>query len=365
MVAGSYALICPLCSRKLRARPGLSGQRLRCSLCQGSFLSPPTLFTSRSKRPATVNSHCQCGEPIPIQQRREDIWVHCSRCHKWVIAAKNMHTQALPALGATPPPRHDPPTPHPIPMPSTAHEEEIARARHVVDQLLPSEAPKLPGLDIAAFNQFRHEVGGDYYDFVHLPDGRLGIAIADVSGKGVGAAMLMVRLREILHSVAPHAKTVEETVATVNARLVTNIPRGMFVTFLYAAIDPASRELRAVNAGHCAPFVWRARLTGVRLLDVRGPALGLLQPEVFAGAISPRLLPLESGDCMCLFTDGVTEAKNAQGEDFGESRLASALRQYAHRSARGIADAIVSAVAAHTGSAVQHDDITLIILKAD
>jgi len=359
MADSTYALICPHCMRKLRAPEAAAGWEGRCSLCHSTFVGPAISASRRADRLPRVKTQCPCGKPVAMRSSKEDIRILCQRCHRWVVVFKRQaptdqpsrDTSFLPAVPAAAPAGGGP-------------DDELDRARHVVAELLPSEPPSVPGMDIAVFHQFRHEVGGDYYDFLPLPDGRLGIALGDVSGSGVGAAMLLVRLREILHSVAPHAASPAETVATVNARLVQNTPRGMFITFLYAVLDPATRELRSVNAGHGAPMVWRARLTGVRVLPGRGPALGLLPDEQFARAISERALTVEPEDCLCLYTDGAFEARNARGEEFGEPRLAAALRRHVGRSAKEITDAMVAAIAAHTGRAAQHDDMTLIVLKA-
>lgn len=356
MTARGYAFLCPHCFRKLRADQPVAGVEVRCSLCHGIFIGPSPKVARKFGFLSRDGSKCPCGNTIEVKRRSEDILVQCPRCRKWLVVPKDPNL-AQPATRETA-------SLSPVQPEPASTDASIEHARHIVSHLLPAKAPTVPGMDIAVFSQFRHEVGGDYYDFLELPDGRVGIAIGDVSGKGVGAAMLMVRLREILHSVAPNSQSVAETVATVNARLAPTTPRGMYVTFLYAVLDPRGRELRAINAGHCSPLVWRARLTGVRLLQWRAPALCILGPEPFAQAISEHTLVLEPYDCLCLYTDGVSEAKSPQGEDFGESRLAAALRRHADDTAKTIANTIVSAVTAHTRQAVQHDDMTLIILKA-
>lgn len=358
MATRSYALLCPHCSRKLRAHGPVGDWEVRCSLCGGSFSGPPAGLSRRTDVVSPTRPRCRCGTPIEAKPRSEDVLVRCPRCGKWLFVLRDpllaerrtFETAALMPV-------------RPRPAEKEAPGEDIERARHVVSHLLPTNPPSVPGMDVAVFSQFRDEVGGDYYDFIELPGGRIGIAIADVSGKGVGAAMLMVRLREILHGVAADCPSVAETLVTVNARLAPTTPRGMFVTCLYAVLDPQALELRAANAGHCAPLVWRARLTGVRLLQWRGPALCILPPEAFAKAVSERTLAFEPGDCLCLYTDGVSEAKNPRGEDFGESRIAAALHRHPSSSAQAVVDDLVAALAAHTRSAEQHDDVTLIVLK--
>ncbi len=343
---------------------GMAGWEVRCSICAAEFLTPETSVRRRAQVLSKSHPHCSCGWPIEAKPRSESVLVHCPKCSRWLVMPKRAAPPGAPGPSSAKHPRRETSILTPVRPAGAGAGDDIERARNIVAQLLPTQAPSVPGMDIAAFSQFRHEVGGDYYDFLELPAGRMGIAIADVSGKGVGAALLMVRLREILHSVAPLYEGAAETVAAVNARLAPTTPRGTFVTFLYALLDPKAHELRVVNAGHCAPLVWRARLTGVRVLQCRGPALCLLDPEQFPEAISEGVVTLEPSDCLCLFTDGVSEAKDEHREDFGETRVAATLRQHAEGAAQQIADGIVAAVAAHTRSAPQHDDMTLIVLKA-
>ncbi len=242
--------------------------------------------------------------------------------------------------------------------------DDIQRAQTVVNKLLPAKPPSVPGLDIAFFNRSCHEVGGDYFDFITLPQDRIGLVIADVAGKGFGASIVMAMLREILHIVSSNEETPAKAVSSANRLLMPDMPRGMFVTMIYGVVDPAARELTLVNAGHCAPIIWRPRLTGARVLDLRGPALGVLDPARFAQGVAQRTLALEPGDCMCFFTDGVSEAKDLLGEEFGEQRLAQVLRDHAGESADQIVAAVTKSVDDHTKGAAQHDDITLIVVRA-
>jgi len=241
--------------------------------------------------------------------------------------------------------------------------DDLQKAQTVVNKLLPSHPPSLPGLDLAVYNRFCHEVGGDYYDFINLPGDRVALVIADVSGKGFAAALVMAMLREVLHIAAANQPTAARAVAVTNRLLVPDMPRGMFVTMLYGVINPAEREMSLVNAGHCPPIIWRPRLTGARVLNLRGPAIGMLDAQRFTEAIRQKTLPLEPGDCLCFFTDGISEAKDLLGEEFGGQRLAQVLRDHAAQPASKIAEAIMAAVDDHTKGAPQHDDITLIILR--
>jgi len=245
----------------------------------------------------------------------------------------------------------------------TGDEGESQKAHSVQANLLPSAPPSLPGFDIAALYRFCHEVGGDYFDFIPLPDGRTALVVADASGKGVPAAMVMVMLRSILRLVAANAHDPVETLVHTNRLLMPDMLRGMFVTALYVVIDPVAREMVLVNAGHYPPIIWRPRLSGTRVVNIRGPALGLLDTQRFAANISRKTLALEPGDCLCFYTDGVPEAKNLLGEEFGERRLARAFRDHATQPAQKIVDAIVAAVDAHSEETPQHDDITVLAMR--
>ncbi len=245
----------------------------------------------------------------------------------------------------------------------TGPRDDMQKAQTVVNKLLPSQPPTLPGLDLAIYNRFCHEVGGDYYDFINLPEDRVALVIADVSGKGFAAALVMAMLREVLHIAAANQPTAAKAVAVTNRLLVPDMPRGMFVTMLYGVINPRAREMTLVNAGHCPPIIWRPRLTGARVLDLRGPAIGMLDAQRFTDGIRQKTLRLEPGDCLCFFTDGISEAKDLLGEEFGGQRLAQVLRDHGGQPAGKIAEAIMAAVDEHTKGAAQNDDITLIVLR--
>ncbi|MFP4056316.1 MAG: PP2C family protein-serine/threonine phosphatase [Candidatus Brocadiia bacterium] len=247
----------------------------------------------------------------------------------------------------------------------SAEEDEIQQARDIQTKLLPAEVPQLPGIDIGTFSRFCHEVGGDYYDFIQLPGGRCGMVIADVSGKGIPAAMVMVMFRSVLRMVAANDHPPADTLAHVNRLLARDLLRRMFVTALYAVVEPARRQITFVNAGHNPPVIWRPRLSGTRAINIKGPALGLLGAEAFESALREKTLALEHDDCLCLYTDGVTEAKNLLGEEFGPRALARVFRAKASGPAQETVQAIVDAVDAHQEGAPQHDDMTLICVRAE
>jgi sigma-B regulation protein RsbU (phosphoserine phosphatase) len=243
-------------------------------------------------------------------------------------------------------------------------EEERQQARDVQAKLLPAEVPDIPGITLATYSRFSRDVGGDYYDFVRLPRGRTGLVIADVSGKGVPAAMVMVMFRSIFRLVAANDHDPAETLVRTNQLLTRDLLREMFVSALYGIIDPEAHTFSLVNAGHYPPLLCRRRLSGVRAIDIRGPAIGLLDSERFGKLIRQKTLEIEPGDCLCLYTDGVTEAKNLLGEQFGYRTLARVLRDVAHLPAEEVIQRIVGAVDDFQENAPQHDDITLVVLQA-
>lgn len=246
----------------------------------------------------------------------------------------------------------------------SATDRELEQARNVQKKLLPTTVPELPGLDTATYSRFCRDVGGDYFDLVKLPDGRWGLIVADVSGKGVPAAMVMIMFRSIFRMVAANGHTATETLYHTNRLVQRDLLRGMFITAIYAVIDPETRKVTLVNAGHNPPFLSRPRLSGTRIVSIKGPAIGLLPKARFLSALRQRSLALEAGDCLCFYTDGATEAKNLLGDELEERGLARAFRNASHQPAQQTIDALVAAVDEHQAEAPQHDDITLVVLRA-
>jgi len=236
----------------------------------------------------------------------------------------------------------------------------LDKARAIQDRLLPQDVPKLPWLDLAAFYAPCQEVGGDYYDFIPQPDGGLGVVCADVSGKGVGAAMVMVMFRSLLRLAASRGLQPEEVLRVTNKLVTRDMLRGMFVTALYLTVKPG--RLVMANAGHLPPIVVRRGSQRARLARANGLAVGLVEGAQFAKAVRPRAIRVGSADMVCLYTDGVVEARNADGQEFGTRRLARALCSGA-ATAQEAVDAVVAALDAFTEGAPQHDDTTLVVLR--
>jgi sigma-B regulation protein RsbU (phosphoserine phosphatase) len=239
-------------------------------------------------------------------------------------------------------------------------EDELTIAREIQNGLLPKSLPEIPGFQIAALNCPSKQVGGDYYDVIRTNNGKFVLAIGDVSGKGTPASLLMANVQATIRALVPFDLPLAECTARVNDLLFENTNANKFITFFWGALDPASRTLRYVNAGHNHPFVIRANGT-VKRLGEGGLILGIMK------ALMPYQegsVAFETGDTLVLFTDGVSEAMDNDGNEYREERLETFLRSVASRSPQEIISAVQEDVARHVSGAPQSDDITLIVVKA-
>jgi sigma-B regulation protein RsbU (phosphoserine phosphatase) len=244
-------------------------------------------------------------------------------------------------------------------------EEELAVGRNIQLSMLPDSYPSLDGWDFAARYEAARQVGGDFYDLFSLPGepGRWGIVIADVSDKGVPAALFMALSRTTIRNVALRGRPPAEVLTWANRFIQEDSQAHMFLTAFYGELDSRNGSLVYANAGHDPPLLWQASTNRFIELSANGVALGVLeQPE-----IEERVIILEPGDVIVLYTDGVTEATNMDLEEFGKSRLketlAGTLRETPGASASDILKAIVAAVNEFTGNVPQYDDITLFVIK--
>ncbi len=242
-------------------------------------------------------------------------------------------------------------------------EGELETARKIQERLLPHEMPQFPGFEIAGTSIPSKQVGGDYFDFLDLGKGRLGIAIADVSGKGIPAALLMANLQASFHSQIMETKKVGDVATRINNMIVKSTDSNMFVTFFYGLLDRNLSTFTSTNAGHNPPVLWRVDKNIERLTE-GGLVLGFLSDQKYA----QQTTALNPGDILVLFTDGITEARapdKAMTENtlFGEDRLIQVIKDNASLPAREIQAAILQAVSAHTKNRPQDDDITLVIIK--
>jgi len=238
-------------------------------------------------------------------------------------------------------------------------EEEMRLARQIQERLLPREIPTLPGLEIGTLAIPSREVGGDYFDVIRLDEHRLLAAIADVTGKGVPASLLMANLQACLHVLEPMDMTLEEAVSQINRVICENTEADKFITFFCGIYDCRDRTFSYVNAGHNPPFFFRTDDI-VRELDKGGLLLGVMRGLPY----EREIVQTSEGELIVMFTDGVTEASKADGEEFGEERLMEIVRQNRALPPRQIADVIFREIRDFTGSpALLQDDVTVVVLK--
>jgi phosphoserine phosphatase RsbU/P len=242
--------------------------------------------------------------------------------------------------------------------------EEFEVARRVQAGLLPAQPPGIPGLDVAGICVPASEVGGDYFDYFDLGDGRLAVAVGDVSGKGVPAAIFMTLTKSYMVTQASRAGEPAVVLSRVNAHLKRNLARGTFVTMALAVIDRAGRKVTYTRAGHNPPLLVRANGEG-EFLNASGLALGSAPPAVFDGLTKAEVAELLPGDLLLLYTDGVTEAMNVRADEFGEERLATRVTALAASgaTAQAIVNALLKDLRNFRGRAMQHDDITIVAIR--
>ncbi len=239
-------------------------------------------------------------------------------------------------------------------------ERDLRIAQEVQARLFPQKDPRSNALDCHGICRPARGVAGDYYDFLELGRGHLGIAVGDVAGKGISAALLMASLQGALRG---HASLSEEGPAQaahdINAQLHARTEVHRFATFFWAVFDEASRRLTYVNAGHNAPMLLRRAGGPIERLRSGGPPLGVFPDTKYVQGASA----LAAGDTLLIFSDGITEAPGPGGEEFGEARLETVLRDRAPSSAAATCDAILAAVAEFQEGVPQEDDMTVVAVR--
>lgn len=240
---------------------------------------------------------------------------------------------------------------------------EFEVARRAQQQMLPDKPPSAPGLDISAHCRPAREVGGDLYDFLDLPDGRLGIVVADVSGKGVPASLYMTLTKGLLASVSETTSDPGAILHEVNRHLYIACRKKMFVTLLLAVFDPHRRTLTYARAGHNPPVLRRNRAGETTLLKAPGIGLGLNGGDLFKRTMKVESASLEAQDLLILYSDGITEAMNEQREEYGEERLMELAARLDSISAEGVKDAVLNDVGAFLGRVPPQDDQTIVVVR--
>ena len=237
-------------------------------------------------------------------------------------------------------------------------EQELRVARLIQQTLLPKEVPQMPGWDVAAHYQPARAVGGDFYDFLYFLDGRVGLVVGDVTDKGVPAALVMATTRSVLRAAVERLESPGAVLERVNNLLHPDIPAKMFVTCLYALLDPASGRMVFANAGHNLPYRKGAR--GVEELRATGMPLGLMTDMIY----EEKQITLEAGDSVLFYSDGLVEAHDPGRAMFGNPRLHQLLADHAQPTGAAWIDFLLADLAAFTGADwEQEDDVTLMTLE--
>ncbi|HEY5766929.1 MAG TPA: GAF domain-containing SpoIIE family protein phosphatase [Candidatus Udaeobacter sp.] len=241
------------------------------------------------------------------------------------------------------------------------HDLEIARDIQRI--LLPSEAPAINGFQISGINVPARQVSGDYFDYIHVDEERLGVAIADVSGKGVPASLIMAICRSVLRAEAARNPSPADVLRKVNRQLYPDIKEDMFISMAYLVLDHQHDGVTLARAGHDAPLLYQQQSQTVTPIKSPGMVVGIDSGSVFDRLTVDFSVPLERNDCLVLYTDGVTETLNSEGDEYGVDRMTQSVRASANDGAQAIVKRIIEDVREFTGSVPQNDDITVIAIR--
>jgi len=242
-------------------------------------------------------------------------------------------------------------------------EGELKNAREVQRVLLPQSDPKLAGFRIHGTNLPARIISGDYYDYIELPDGKLGVVIADVSGKGVSAGLLMAMCRSLLRAVAHENASPSSALTAVNRLLFPDILEDMFISMIFGILDPADGSLVLARAGHEPALLFRKSSGLVENIKPKGLAIGIDAGNVFERVTQDEKVFLETGDCVLLFTDGVKEALDSNELEFGLERLSEVFGDAAQLGAEHVVKRVLADVNSFTDNGPQIDDVTIVAIE--
>jgi serine phosphatase RsbU (regulator of sigma subunit)/anti-sigma regulatory factor (Ser/Thr protein kinase)/transposase len=244
-------------------------------------------------------------------------------------------------------------------------QKEMQVAQEIQHALLPGRFPEIDGYELAAIYRAAKDVGGDYFDFVWIDEDTLGIAVADVSGKGVPGSLVMTMIRTAIRLEARGHKSPSEILARVNDFVAEDVKKGMFITIFFIILDSKNRQISFASAGHNPMILYRKETDRCYFLNPKGMPLGLTLPDEisFGGSLGTDKLKLKKDDMLVVYTDGITEAMNNRAEQYGNDRLINFIRENAQLTPDEFATALNNDIEAFTKNALQNDDITLVVIK--
>ncbi|MEX1138002.1 MAG: PP2C family protein-serine/threonine phosphatase [Bacteroidota bacterium] len=243
-------------------------------------------------------------------------------------------------------------------------QQELEIARQVQMSFLPKENPKVPGLDIDSRCVPALEVGGDYYDFIRFSPKRLAVAIGDVSGKGTQAAFYMTLAKGFLRALSDPGASVSKVLTQINKLFYDNVERGAFISMVYGVFDLTAKTLHMTRAGHNPVLVWSQKKNKLDIIQPNGLALGLEDGRQFSKTIQEVRIPFGKGDMFIFYTDGFTEAMSKSGEEYGDERFAESVKAQVGKPSSEVITGLLKDVATFIGKAKQHDDMTIVVVRA-
>jgi sigma-B regulation protein RsbU (phosphoserine phosphatase) len=242
-------------------------------------------------------------------------------------------------------------------------ERELTQASEIQRVLLPRSAPALADYDLAAEYHAARIVSGDYYDYIPVDEDRYGIAIGDVCGKGIAASLIMAMCRSNLRSRAHENLSPASVLHAVNQSIFPDIKEDMFVSFLYLILEKGSNEITVARAGHEPPILYSRASKSIQLIEPTGMAAGIDGGPVFKRSVKDHRFTMDQGDILLLYTDGLIEATDRNGDEFGMKRLNETVEKYSSESSETLIRSIVEEVKQFSVGMSQTDDITLIAIE--
>lgn len=236
---------------------------------------------------------------------------------------------------------------------------ELQEGKAIQQSLMPEQSPKVKGWDIWLFTRSANDVGGDLLDFIQIDENKFGVAVGDVAGKGLSAALLMAKLQSSIRALVYDYPLLESLGKKLNTIFYRDSPSKIFASLVYLEIRSDSNEIKMINAGHYPPIITKGN--SIDQLIKNAPALGLMKDAAF----SEQVVTLSQNDFMVIYSDGLTEAKNINGEFFGESRLLELMKDKKNFTANQLGEMIIANVDFFIEKVPAHDDLTLAILKKD